>query len=228
MNLLKDLRDLFIPSRCFHCKTIIAKHQHFVCLECALQLENTLFMDYKNNPLEYLFWGKTTILEATSLYFYAKKSPIQTLLKELKYNKLESFGHASAQSIIQELKNSNRFKNIDLVIPVPLHPHKEKKRGYNQVALFGKTIADYLKVPFDKNVLIKKTNTKSQTEQNKEERFNSVKNSFALNPKHQINSKNILIVDDVLTTGATLIACAQEIHKMYDVNISIITIACVV
>jgi len=228
MKLFKDLRDLFIPNRCLHCKEIITRNQQFVCLNCLLQLENTLFMNFSNNPLEQLFWGKIKIEEATSLYFYAKESPIQTLLKELKYNHLESFGHSSALSIIQELKDSARFKNIDLVVPVPLHYYKEKKRGYNQIEIFGKTIADYLKVPFEKEVIIKKENTQSQTKQNKEERFKSVRNSFVINSDFDLNNKSILIVDDVLTTGATLISCAKEIQKTNNTKISIITIACVV
>lgn len=228
MNLLKDLRELFSPNRCLHCKEIITRNQHFTCLNCLLQLENTHFINFRNNPLEQLFWGKVKIEEATSLYFYAKKSPIQTLLKELKYNHLESFGHSSALSIIEELKSSTRFKNIDLVVPVPLHPYKEKKRGYNQIEIFGKTIANYLQVPYEKEVIIKKENTQSQTKQNKEERFKSVESSFMLNLEFNLNHQNIIIVDDVLTTGATLISCVKELQKDRNVKISIITIACVV
>lgn len=228
MNLLKDLRSVFIPDRCYHCLSIINKNLNFLCIDCSLQLEQTQFIDFKDNPLEKLFWGKVSIHQAASLYFYYKKSPIQSLLKELKYKKFQEFGEQSAKAIISELKNSNRFKNIDLVIPVPLHTQKEKERGYNQVELFGNKIAEHLNIPFCKDFLIKTKHNKSQTNQTKEERHNSVQNIFSLNPRYNLTPKNILIVDDVLTTGATLISCSKTIKDKYNVNISIITIACVV
>ncbi|NJB81480.1 ComF family protein [Wenyingzhuangia aestuarii] len=228
MNLLKDLRDLFVPNRCLHCKTIIHKHQNFLCLSCSLQLSHTNFTDYNNNPLEKLFWGRVEIHQACSLYFYYKGSPIQTLLKELKYNGLQHFGTEAANTLIHELKETSRFSAIDMVVPVPLHPKKEKKRGYNQVETFGKTIATHLKAPYIRDALIKTANNKSQTKQTKEERHNSVKNMFKVNLKHNLNNKHILIVDDVLTTGATLLACINTLKNTYNVNISIITIACVV
>lgn len=228
MNLLKDLRGVFIPDRCYHCCAIINNNLSFLCIDCSLQLEQTQFINFKDNPLEKLFWGKVTIHQAASLYFYYKQSPIQSLLKELKYKNLQEFGEQSAKAIINDLQNSHRFKNIDLVIPVPLHVKKEKERGYNQVEVFGNQIAKHLDVPFCKDLLIKTKHNKSQTNQTKEERHKSVQNIFSLNPKHNLTSKNILIVDDVLTTGATLISCSKTIKDKHNVNIFIITIACVV
>lgn len=228
MNLLKDLRDLFIPNRCLHCKSIIPRHTLFLCIDCQHQLEFTSFINYPNNPLEKLFLGKVEIKEAASLYFYQKNSPIQTLLKALKYQNLEDIGHYAATAIIEELKTSSRFKNIDFVIPVPLHPKKEKKRGYNQVSLLAKTIAESIGAKYVKDGLIKTINNKSQTTQNKEHRYKSVENLFKLNPNYNFHHHNILLVDDVLTTGATLISCIKELKSLKNVNISIITIACVV
>ncbi|NIJ44122.1 ComF family protein [Wenyingzhuangia heitensis] len=228
MNLLKNLRDLFVPYRCLHCKTITHKNQKFLCLPCSLQLSHTNFTNYNNNPLEKLFWGRVEIHQASSLYFYYKDSPIQTLLKSLKYRGLQNFGTDAAKTLIHELQNTSRFSNIDLVIPVPLHPKKKKLRGYNQVETFGKTIAKSLNATYIPDGLLKIVHNKSQTKQSKEERHNSVKHIFKANPKHNLNYLNVLIVDDVLTTGATLLACINTLKKAYNVNISIITIACVV
>lgn len=228
MNLLKDLRDLFAPNRCLHCKAIIPQNISFLCIDCHHQLEFTGFIGYANNPLEKLFLGKTEVIEAGSLYFYQKNSPIQTLLKALKYQGLETFGAYAAKAICNELKTTTRFKNIDIVIPIPLHPKKEKSRGYNQVDEFAKIIAKNLHADYIKDGLIKTENNKSQTKQNKEERHKSVQNSFKVNTNYLFNQKNILLIDDVLTTGATLISCTKALKKLNNVNISIITIACVV
>lgn len=228
MNLLKDLRDLFVPNRCLHCKSIIPENTSFLCVDCHQQLEFTDFINYSNNPLEKLFLGKIEIVDAGALYFYQKNTPIQTLLKALKYYGLQDFGQYSAQAIVDELKKSERFKNIDIVIPVPLHPKKQKKRGYNQVDLFAKIIAKNIEAKYVKDGLIKTENNKSQTKQNKEERHKSVQNLFKANPKYRFNQQNILLIDDVLTTGATLISCVKALKELNNVNISIITIACVV
>lgn len=228
MNLLKDLRDLFVPNRCLHCKTIVPDHVHFLCVDCHHQLEYTSFISYPQNPLEKLFLGKVDITEAASLYFYQKNTPIQTLLKSLKYNGLQNFGVYAAEAIVNELGTTNRFKDIDIVIPVPLHPKKEKKRGYNQVDLFAKIIAKNIEAKYLKDGLLKTQNNKSQTKQNKEERHKSVENLFKPNPNHDLNQQHILVVDDVLTTGATLVSCIKAIKELNNVNISIITIACVI
>lgn len=228
MNLMKDLRDIFMPKRCLHCKTIIPKHISYLCNDCHQQLEFTSFLDYVNNPLEKIFYGKVDVIQAASLYYYKKNTPIQTLLKSLKYSGLQEFGRHSAESICEELKQVNRFKNIDIVIPVPLHPEKEKKRGYNQIDFFAKTISKQLKANYLKNGLIKTQNNRSQTKQNKEERHLSVQNLFKTNTSHNVENKHILLVDDVLTTGATLISCIRALEKLNNVNISIITIACVI
>lgn len=228
MNLLKDLRDLFVPNRCLHCKTIIPNHIRFLCVDCHHELEFTSFINYAKNPLEKLFLGKVAVEEAGSLYFYQKNTSIQSLLKSLKYHGFQKFGAYAAEAVVNELKTTSRFKNIDIVIPVPLHPKKEKKRGYNQVDLFAQIIAKNLKAEYIKDGLIKTENNKSQTKQNKEERHKSVKDLFKINSNYNFNGQRILLIDDVLTTGATLISCIKAIQELNNVNISIITIACVV
>ncbi|MGY5352427.1 ComF family protein [Wenyingzhuangia sp. IMCC45533] len=228
MNLLKDMRDLFVPYRCTHCKEIVNQNKVFLCASCFLELEETSFTNYRNNPLEKLFWGHVDIVKASSIYFYHKNSPIQTLLKSLKYGGLESFGLFAAKNIISNPEFDTFSADIDCITIIPLHPKKQKKRGYNQVEVFGKKIADYTNKPFYKDLLLKIKNTKSQTTQNKELRIENVKNSFTVNPKYNLKNQNILLIDDVLTTGATLISCSKALNKSFDVNISIITIACVV
>lgn len=227
MIYFKDLVYLFMPNRCLHCKISIPKNQHFLCLDCNLELDYFPLTDFKNNPIKKLFWGRIDITNACSLYFYHKKTPIQTLLKELKYKQLQTFGEASAQSLCLQLKNSSFFDTINCIIPVPLHPKKEKNRGYNQIELFGTTLAKYFDIPFIKDGLIKTDNNKSQTLQSKDERYLSVQNTYVVNTEHPFEKQHILLVDDVITTGATLTACSKAIEKEFNVNISIITIACV-
>ncbi len=228
MEFLKNIRDVFVPKRCLHCFAIIPKHQIFLCTPCFLELELTDFLHYRNNPLEKLFLGQVEIEFATAIYFYRKDSPIQTLLKNLKYQGLQSFGLFAANNLINNLKTTHYFKNVDLVTIVPLHPKKEKKRGYNQMELFGKTIANSLQKPFYKDLLLKESHTISQTSKGKESRYKSVKNSFATNSTYLLHKKHILLIDDVATTGATLLACCRTLKQTFHANISIITIACVV
>lgn len=228
MNLLKDLQNIFIPNRCLHCKTIINTQCLFLCTSCSLELNHTGFINYNNNPIEKLFWGRIDIYQAASIYSYTKETPIQTLLKRLKYNGLQQFGTEAARVAIHELETTSRFSNIDIVIPVPLHWKKREKRGYNQMKTFSKTIAKHLNAVYLHDALIKTKQTKSQTTQTKEDRYHSIKNVFNVNLKYDLNNKNVLIVDDILTTGATLYACINTLKNKYDINISIITIACVV
>lgn len=228
MKLIKDITQLFLPKRCLHCHTIVNQNSSFLCVDCDLELEQTSFSKMADNPVKKLFWGRVDLVNATSLYFYHKDAPIQTLLKELKYKGLNSFGAYAAETMILELQTSPIFKNIDCVIPVPLHPKKEKQRGYNQIALFGTTLAEYYKVPFFKDGLLRKQNNASQTKQNKDERYNSVQGTFVANNSYSLNKQHVLIVDDVITTGATLISCCEALQKEHPIRISIITIACVI
>ncbi len=225
MNFLKDLRDLFIPYRCIHCQKIITKQLLSLCLNCSLEIEFNNTLLYPNNVIEKIFWGRTPIVNAASLVNYYKKTAIQSVIQALKYQHQKELGHYFANCIIAKLENTSRFKNIDLVIPVPLHPKKEKQRGYNQIEDFGKTLATYLKVPFYKDVLFKKDNQNSQTIKNREARFKNIQNSFGINLMYNLENKHILIVDDIVTTGATLISCANTLHSIPNLNISIITIA---
>jgi len=228
MNLLKDLRNLFIPNRCLHCLEITSEKTLFLCHLCFLSLEQTNFINQKNNALEKLFWGQVNLTEVGALYYYHKKSPIQTLIKSLKYKGLQNIAYQAGLLASQQILNSKRFNHIDIVTIVPLHPKKETKRGYNQVELFGKVIAQQLNIPYHKDLIIKKTNNKSQTTLNKEKRFKSVEHLYSINNEFSIQNKNILLLDDVLTTGATLISCAKVLKKEHKINISILTIACVV
>lgn len=228
MKFIKDVAHLFLPNRCLHCKAVISNKASFLCLDCDMSLELTHFTQVDNNPVKSLFFGSVNVVNATSVYFYQKNAPIQTMLKELKYRGLTSFGLYAAKILITDLKTSPYFKSIDCVVPVPLHPKKEKQRGYNQIELFGTTLAGYLGVEFKKEVIVRKENNQSQTKQNKDQRYNSVKNSFEAKKQNKLNNKHILLVDDVLTTGATLISCCKAIQKEYNVRISIITIACVI
>lgn len=228
MDLLKDLRDLFIPKRCLHCKQIIPKHFDYLCSNCNISLEHMNSIGIPNNPVEKILWGKADIEMAASVYFYKKNTPIQSLLKALKYHNHQEVGLKTALLAIEKLKQTKRFKNIDLVTIIPLHPEKEHKRGYNQVELFGQTIATYLKCEFRKDVFVKKYNHKSQTIFNKEERFKGVADMFLINSKYELKNIHILILDDVLTTGATLLSCSNLFKKESKIKTSIITMACVV
>ncbi len=227
MILLKDIIYLFFPNRCLHCKKIILPKQNYLCLDCSLNIEQVEFLSYTNNNVQQKFRGRIAIEQAIALFVYQKNSPAQTLLRTLKYKGIEKIGEYAAHSILPKLANSSFFYGIDAVVPIPLHPKKEQKRGYNQIALFGTTLANYFKVDFIKDGLIKIDNNKSQTTNTKDERFYNVQNAYKINPKYTFDHQHIVLVDDVITTGATLTACCQVLKKAFNVKISVITIACV-
>lgn len=224
--MFKDLLQIFFPYRCIHCLKIVEQLNLYLCGNCLISLQETAFTHYINNPLEKLLHGRANIQRATALYEYHKNEPIQTLLKNLKYQNHQNIGFETGCILASLLLNSIDFSDIDYIVPVPLHHKKEKKRGYNQVDLFGKALADKLKAVYLKDFLIRNTFTTTQTQKNKLERIKNVKNKFTCNNNYHFKNKNVLIIDDVITTGATIEVCVNVIHQHHHVKVYVAAIAC--
>jgi ComF family protein len=164
-------------------------------------------------------------VSSTALFYFQKNSRVQNLLHNLKYKNKQSIGTTIGIWLGMEMKASMRFENIDLIVPVPSHKKRIRKRGYNQVLSFAQAIANVLEIPCDDSVLIKIKNTKTQVFQTKEQRWSSVVHSFKLNSKNSIYKKHILIVDDLITTGSTIEACAKVLINGGVKSLSLATIA---
>ena len=213
---------LFFPNYCTYCGVDLVVNERELCLKCRFELPLTHFTELKDNPVEKMFFGRIPLEYATALLFYREKGITQQLLSKLKYKGNQNIGIFLGDWIAHELKNSKRFPPIDYILPVPLHPKKLKKRGYNQLSTFGESISKVLDVPFNNRLLIRKSITDSQTLKSRIDRFKIVKEIFYLTDTSYLKNKHILLIDDVITTGATIEACAIELLKTKNIKISVV------
>jgi ComF family protein len=219
------LVDLFFPPSCLACSKTLHDNEIEICVECRHHLPLTNYHFRKEQPINQLFFGRLEFKAATSLFFFQKNSRVQKLLHQLKYKNQESLGTILGTWLGLEMKSSMLFDTVDLVVPVPSHKKRMKKRGYNQVLSFAQAIANVLEVPCNNLVLTKTKNTKSQVFQTKEQRWESVADSFKIITNKFIYKKHILIVDDLITTGSTIEACANVLIDAGVKNLSLATIA---
>jgi len=225
MQFLKDTFQLFFPKICVCCDVLLMKNESQICLKCRFDLPITNFTNEIDNKVEQAFYGRIKIEFATALLFYRTKGITQKLVYQLKYKGQQDIGVLLGEWLGFELKESERFPSIDYIIPVPLHAKKLKKRGYNQLSTFGMSISKILKVPYIDTVLIKKSVTETQTLKRRFERWKNVNEIFHLLDTIIFQNKHVLLIDDVITTGATLEACTLQLSKTTGIKISIATMA---
>lgn len=179
---------------------------------------------HKNNPVEKLFWGRIALASAMSEFYFSKGSMIQNMIHEFKYRGNKKAGHYFGNLMGKSLLNSNRF-NIDVIVPLPLFERKENIRGFNQAEILCNGIAEILNKPVIRKNVIRKVATETQTKKHRLERWKNVEGIFYIADPEQLQGKHILLVDDVITTGATIDACGSEILKIKDVTLSIASFA---
>ncbi|WP_456463648.1 ComF family protein [Lutibacter sp.] len=225
MNFLKDIFNIFFPEVCLCCYEALSYNDSTVCLTCRHDLPLTHFSFEKNNLVEKSFYGRVQIIAATALFYFFKKGKVQQLIHELKYNKQQQVGDFIGDWLGEEMAESNRFKNIDYIIPVPLHRKKLKIRGYNQVTHFGKSLEKKLQIPYNETFLVKISSTKTQTKKLRLDRWKNVQELFVVQNKSHLENKHILLIDDIITTGATLEACCKAFEKIKNLKISIACMA---
>ena len=223
---ISALKELFYPRICPCCGDHIQNQQTVICVSCLIFLPYTNFHQFKVNPLHKKFWGRMEIQHADSLLFMEKSSKTQKLMYLLKYSHRQDIGTFLSEQTIQRYLNHSFPSTIQAIVIVPLHPRKEKQRGYNQCHTFAQHLSISWQVPYLKNALTRISHSQSQTGNTRIERWENVANIFTLAKKDAILNKHILLIDDVLTTGATLEACGQEILKLTGTKLSILTMAC--
>ncbi len=225
MSFSRDIVDLFFPRICFSCDQQLQAEEDSLCLHCRFELPLTNFTNIKNNTLEQAFYGRINLKFATSLLFYHRKGITQRLIHQLKYKGREELGTFFGKWIASELLVCDRRPIFDCIIPVPLHSKRLKERGYNQVAKFAQEIALMLSVPYVNCVLQRKLDTQTQTSKLRIERFNDLKEKFFIADPTVLKNKHVLLVDDVVTTGATIEACVIKLQEIEGVKVSLATIA---
>ena len=224
MNFFKDILSIFYPDVCMCCKNPLTVQEDTLCLTCRYDLPETNFSSEKENLIEKTFYGKVQIESGTALFYFLKPSNVQKLIHELKYKGQQQVGEFTGNWLGEELLLSGRFKNLDCIIPVPLHKKKLQKRGYNQVTVLGETLSKILNIPFYDDVLIKTDASKTQTKKLRLDRWKNAQHKFIIHNSQKINNKHILLIDDIITTGATLESCATVILNE---NCTKVSIACI-
>ena len=221
---IKEIRDsllhLLFPHVCSGRGSDIISKESILCMRCIDAMPETNFELHANNPVEKKFWGRLPLQQATAQYYFTRESLIQHLMHQFKYKRNRELGTQLGKMMGESLKNSNRFA-IDALVPLPLFLVKEKRRGYNQATVLCEGMAESLGVPVLKDVIIRSQHTDTQTKKGRIERWQNMEGKFVLTKQEAIRNKNVLLVDDVVTTGATLEACGAELLKGENVRLSI-------
>lgn len=228
MQLLADIKEsllhLVFPHVCAGCSTDVLDNAQPICLRCLEALPRTHFEQYSNNPAEKTFWGRLPLIAATAQYYFTKASLVQRLMHEFKYKGNKALGFYLGQQLGYSLATTNRFMNIDALVPLPLFAAKERARGYNQATVLCEGVADVLQKPVLKNAVVRTSYTESQTKKSRTERWQNMEGRFEMADAQAMAGKHLLLVDDVVTTGATLEACGRTLLEGNDVRLSVATL----
>lgn len=220
-----NLLNLFFPKVCLGCNGYLGDNESYVCTSCRHQLPLTNFHLDNNDAVKNVLYGRLKLENATALLHFSKKGIVQQLMHNLKYRGHQDVGLFLGKWLGEELKTIEAYKDIDVVIPVPLHRSKLRRRGYNQVTKFGREIAKALDIEFNGTILQKRMATKTQVFKDRLLRTSGNSATFTISENQTLKGKHILLVDDIVTTGATIESCANALLTIEGVKISVATIA---
>lgn len=225
---LKEIKEsllhIVFPHVCDGCGSDLLNIESRLCIRCLSSLPETNFEIHPNNPVEKLFWGRLQLANASSHLYFTKESLVQHLMYQLKYRGNKDIGFQLGRLMGNALKNAVRFNEIEALVPLPLFPSKEKKRGYNQATILCQGMAEVLSLPVLTSVITRPQHSETQTKKGRIERWKNIEGKFQVIDSSAIQNKHILLVDDVVTTGATLEACGSEILAADNVKLSIATL----
>ena len=229
MSYIYDLWDDFIsllfPRLCYACGNHLLRNERLICTECYVVIPRSNYHLDNNNPVAQLFWGRCLIEKAAAFSFYNKGSRIRNLIHNLKYKGIKEIGYELGRIYGRSLRSSGFTADIDLIIPVPLHPSKKRIRGFNQSDSISMGISDVTGLPVDTVSLARKTVSATQTRRSRYERWTNVEGIFSVTDPEIIKGKHILLVDDVITTGSTIESCANELLKIEGLKVSVVALA---
>ncbi len=224
-TIFQSTLHLLYPHVCTGCGSDLLREDNQLCLRCIHNLPHTNFARMANNPLEKEFWGRIPLVSAFSQFYFAKEFLVQHLIHELKYKSDSEIGIYMGEIMGKTMLETHRFKDVDALIPLPLYADKERKRGYNQATIICNGISSITKIPVLNGAVIRQHATETQTRKHRTERWENVKDSFKVAKENELKGKHLLLVDDVVTTGATLEACGAVILKVPDTRLSLATLA---
>jgi ComF family protein len=224
---IKEIKESFLPLLfphvCAGCGSDILNRDMQLCLRCLDRLRETHFELYANNPVEKIFWGRLQLEAATAQYYFSKGSMVQELMHQFKYKQNKELGLQLGRMMGEQLIESGRFFP-DILLPLPLFPAKEKRRGYNQAEVLCQGMSESMGIPVLNQVIIRPHHTETQTRKGRVERWQNIEGKFILKDPSAIENKHVLLVDDVITTGATLESCGEELLKAKNLMLSVATL----
>jgi ComF family protein len=221
-----DVLSVIFPKLCAACGERSYRNEKQICLSCLANLPLTHFHKDLDNPVNKIFWGRVNIEFASAFLFFSVKGIVQHMIHQLKYKGNKDIGIFLGSLYGDVLKNEALFSTVDCIVPVPLHPGKLKKRGYNQSEMIAIGLSQSMNKPVDTTSFGRSVYTESQTKKGRYKRWENVDNIFKLTAEGVFEGKHVLLVDDVITTGATIEACAQEILKEKRARVTVVALAC--
>lgn len=222
---IEDFVGLLFPNLCNGCGTPLFRGEYLVCLQCLHHLPYTDYHLHFENRVAKQLWGRMEFEAAMAMLYFRKGASIQNLMHNLKYNQKTEIGVFLGKLLGEKLLESTLYKGIDLVMPVPLHPKRFRVRGYNQSSFIANGVAEKIEAAVNEDLLVRNVYTESQTKKNRYNRYENMKNVFIVTDETAIFKKHILLVDDVITTGATIEACANALTAGGAGKVSIATLA---
>lgn len=220
-KIFSQFLHLFYPHNCEGCGSDVVFDSQLLCARCRHRLPETNFFGQDNNPIEKLFYGRVNIQHAGSVYYFTKDSLLQHLIIQLKYRDNKEAGYFLGRMMGSALARCKKFSSVDALVPLPLNHKKEQLRGYNQAALLCEGIREVWNKPVLSNAITRTRFTETQTRQNRLSRWQNMEGVFAVADAVALQHKHLLLIDDVITTGATLEACSSSLLAVEGVSVSI-------
>ena len=225
MKIIHSFIEIFYPRICLACSRKLLDYEQVICTYCETGLPKTNFHNRESNPVEILFWGRCNIESASAYYRYLKQGKVQNLIHNFKYKGYQEIGIFMGEVYGRTLSKSDRFNTVEHIIPVPLHPKRQRVRGFNQSEVFGRGLARTMKATLDKTSLLRNEHTETQTKKSRWERHKNVSSIFVINDPEKLKGKHVLLVDDVITTGSTIESCVNTLAQIEGIKISVVAIA---
>ena len=222
---LHHVFDLFFPKECLNCGKTVEFEKKLFCFYCLSEIPLTHYSGIHDNQLEQVFKGRLHVEAATTLTFFKRKGLVQRIIHQCKYQGNHELTSNLGSWLALEMLKSKRFDQLEYVIPVPMHPMKKKKRGYDQVAIFAEAISYELQLELIPDFLKKQTYLETQSSKNRFDRFGTLAKDFAINKNLDIKNKHVLLVDDLITTGATMEACGVLLTDQAKAKLSLASMA---
>jgi ComF family protein len=222
---IADFVSLLFPELCAACGDSLVANEHLICTSCRITLPYTNFHFLPDNIVAQQFWGKIKLEGAFALFYFAKGGKVQNLMHRFKYKGQKEIGNLLGEIAGAQLIKNDIYKNVDLIVPVPLHKKRLSQRGYNQSTCFAEGLAKQLNAAVIEHNLIRPAATETQTRKSRFDRYQNMKEVFSILNPEALKNKHVLLVDDVITTGSTLEACGTQLLRVEGLKLSIATIA---